>query len=78
MTYHQSYWIFNIGMLVSIALMGISVLCEAYVLGCVGLILLLAAAGQTRFFHRCPKCGSYVRPMMPEYGYCPHCGEKLE
>ncbi len=77
MTYKQSNWVHIIGVVAFVLCLALAEVFQVDAIFDVGLVILVVTAGQLRFFHRCPECGRYVRPMIPEYQHCPHCGERL-
>ncbi len=77
MTFKQSYLVNIVGIQAGMALLFIAEAADSSILGIIGAVIMLAACFQTYAFHRCPDCGHYVRPMIPEYRHCPHCGMEL-
>ena len=78
MNHKLSRKIFNIGLLVAVAvaLLG-GIFMKVWLLWlCVGLLILNLM--QQNAFDRCPHCGEWFNPRAAEPDFCPHCGKKVD
>ena len=77
MDFKKSYFIYAVSVGIFIFLLALCMLLKIYILGIIGLILLLIGVIQTKIFYICPHCGKYLNIKVKKPTYCPHCGEAL-
>lgn len=83
MDYKKSYYLLNIGSIISIIILFIASQMNENttmrgVLAAIGFISITVNILQAIAFCRCPSCGHFISTKTKLPTYCPECGRKLE